>query len=108
MAPMEAFEVDGLEASRSAAGELYHEFLRRDSMSAGLYVLRAREDDPQTPHGQDELYYVVSGRGRFRVDGHDRPVGPGSIIFVEAGVEHRFHTITQDISVLVVFAPPEA
>ena len=107
MAPMEAFEVDGLEASRSAAGELYHEFLRRDSMSAGLYVLRAREQDPQTPHGQDELYYVVSGRGRIRVDEHDRPVGPGSIVFVEAGVEHRFHTITSDLTVLVVFAPPE-
>jgi mannose-6-phosphate isomerase-like protein (cupin superfamily) len=107
MARMEAFEVDGLEASRSAAGALYHEFLRRDSMSAGLYVLRTREDDPQTPHGQDELYYVISGRGRFRVGGHDRPVGPGTILFVEAGVEHRFHTITQDISVLVVFAPPE-
>jgi mannose-6-phosphate isomerase-like protein (cupin superfamily) len=107
MARMEAFEVDGLEASRLAAGQLYHEFLRRDSMSAGLYVLRNREDDPQTPHGQDELYYVISGRGRFRVGGHDRPVGPGTILFVEAGVEHRFHTITQDISVLVVFAPPE-
>jgi mannose-6-phosphate isomerase-like protein (cupin superfamily) len=108
MAPMEAFEVDGVEASRLAAGELYHEFLRVDSMSAGLYVLRAREDDPQTPHGQDELYYVVSGRGRFRVDEHDRPVGPGSIIYVEAGAEHSFHTITQDLTVLVVFAPPEA
>jgi mannose-6-phosphate isomerase-like protein (cupin superfamily) len=107
MARMEAFEVDGLEASRSAASQLYHEFLRRDSMSAGLYVLRTREDDPQTPHGQDELYYVISGRGRFRVGGEDRPVGPGTILFVEAGVEHRFHTITQDISVLVVFAPPE-
>jgi mannose-6-phosphate isomerase-like protein (cupin superfamily) len=107
MGAMEAFEVDGLEAARSAAGELYHEFLRRESMSAGLYVLRPREDDPQTPHGQDELYYVVSGRGRFRVDGQDRPVGPGSIIFVEAGAEHRFHTITSTITVLVVFAPPE-
>ncbi len=50
---------------------------------------------------------MVSGRGRFRVDEHDRPVGPGTMIFVEAGVEHRFHTITQDLSVLVVFAPPE-
>jgi mannose-6-phosphate isomerase-like protein (cupin superfamily) len=107
MGAMEAFEIDGLEASRSAAGELYHEFLRVDSMSAGLYVLRAREDDPQTPHNQDELYYVVSGRGRFRTGGHDRPVGPGSILFVEAGAEHRFHSITQDLSVLVVFAPPE-
>jgi mannose-6-phosphate isomerase-like protein (cupin superfamily) len=104
---MDAFEVDGLEASRSAAGELYHEFLRRDSMSAGLYVLRAREDDPQTPHNEDELYYVVSGRGRMRVAEHDRPVGPGSIIFVAAGVEHRFHSITSDLTVLVVFAPPE-
>jgi mannose-6-phosphate isomerase-like protein (cupin superfamily) len=107
MAWMEAFEIDGLEASRSAAGELYHEFLRQDSMSAGLYVLRAREDDPQTPHAQDELYHVISGRGRFRVGGHDRPVGPGTVLFVEAGAEHSFHTITQDLSVLVVFAPPE-
>jgi quercetin dioxygenase-like cupin family protein len=49
----------------------------------------------------------VSGRGRFRAGGHDRPVGPGSIIFVEAGAEHRFHTITSTITVLVVFAPPE-
>ena len=104
---MEAFEVDGIEASRLAAGQLYHEFLRVDAMSAGLYVLRAREDDPQTPHAQDELYNVVSGRGRFRVEGHDRPVGPGSIIYVEAGAEHRFHTITKDLTVLVVFAPPE-
>jgi mannose-6-phosphate isomerase-like protein (cupin superfamily) len=108
MARMEAFEVDGIEASRSAAGELYHEFLRVDSMSAGLYVLRVREEDPQRPHNQDELYYVVSGRGRFRTGDTDRPVGPGSILFVEAGAEHRFHSITQDLSVLVVFAPPEA
>lgn len=105
---MEAFEVDGLEASRSAAGELYHEFLRVDSMSAGLYALRAREEDPQRPHNQDELYYVVSGRGRFRTGDTDRPVGPGSILYVQAGAEHRFHSITQDLSVLVVFAPPEA
>jgi mannose-6-phosphate isomerase-like protein (cupin superfamily) len=104
---MEIFEVDGLEASRSAASEQYHEFLRRDSMSAGLYVLRAREQDAQTPHAQDELYYIVSGKGRFRIAEHDRPVGPGSIVFVEAGVEHRFHTITSDLTVLVVFAPPE-
>jgi mannose-6-phosphate isomerase-like protein (cupin superfamily) len=108
MAAMDVFEVDGIDAMRAAAGELYHEFLRRDSMSAGLYVLRAREADPQTPHDQDELYYVVSGRGRFRTGDTDRPVGPGSILFVEAGAEHRFHSITQDLSVLVVFAPPEA
>ncbi len=104
---MDAFEIDGLEAARSAAGQLYHEFLRRDSMSVGLYVLRAREADLQTPHAQDELYYVVSGHGRIRVEEHDRPVDPGSIIFVPAEVDHRFHSITSDLSILVVFAPPE-
>jgi mannose-6-phosphate isomerase-like protein (cupin superfamily) len=107
MARMDAFEVDGLEAARSAAGELYHEFLRRDSMSAGLSVLRAREADPQTPHGQDELYYVISGRGRIRVAETDRPVGPGSVVFVAAEVDHRFHSVTSDLTILVVFAPPE-
>jgi mannose-6-phosphate isomerase-like protein (cupin superfamily) len=108
MARMDAFEIDGLEAARSAAGDLYHEFLRRDSMSAGLYVLRAREADPQTPHAQDELYYVISGRGRIRVADNDRPVGPGSVVFVAAEVDHRFHSITSDLTILVVFAPPEA
>jgi mannose-6-phosphate isomerase-like protein (cupin superfamily) len=108
MARMDAFEIDGLEAARSAAGDLYHEFLHRDSMSAGLYVLRAREADPQTPHAQDELYYVISGRGRIRVADNDRPVGPGSVVFVAAEVDHRFHSITSDLTILVVFAPPEA
>jgi mannose-6-phosphate isomerase-like protein (cupin superfamily) len=104
---MEIFEVDGIDAARLARSQQYHEFLRRDSMSAGLYVLRAREQDAQTPHDQDELYYVVSGRGTIRVSEDDREIGPGSIVFVEAGVEHRFHTITSNLTVLVVFAPPE-
>jgi mannose-6-phosphate isomerase-like protein (cupin superfamily) len=107
MARMDVFEVDGIDATRAAAGQLYHEFLRRDSMSAGLYVLRAREADPQTPHNEDELYYVISGHGRIRVGGEDRPVDPGSVIFVPAQVEHRFHSITADLTILVVFAPPE-
>ena len=107
---MDAFEIDGLEAARSAAGQLYHEFLRRDSMSVGLYVLRAREADLQDIKAEldkSELYYVVSGHGRIRVEEHDRPVDPGSIIFVPAEVDHRFHSITSDLSILVVFAPPE-
>jgi mannose-6-phosphate isomerase-like protein (cupin superfamily) len=108
MAAMDVYEVDGIDAMRAAAGELYHEFLRRDSMSAGLYVLRAREADPQTPHDQDELYYVISGHGRIRVGDEDRPVDAGSVVFVAAHVDHRFHSITADLTILVVFAPPES
>ncbi|HET9680619.1 MAG TPA: cupin domain-containing protein [Candidatus Limnocylindrales bacterium] len=105
---MEIFEVDGIDAMRAAAGKMYLEFLRRDSMSAGLYVLRAREADPQTPHNQDELYYVISGHGRIRVEDEDRPVDPGSVVFVAAHADHRFHSITADLTILVVFAPPES
>ena len=58
------------------------------------------------PHTEDEVYYVVGGTGQVRIDGEDREVGPGSVIFVGAGVEHRFHSISEDLKLLVVFAPP--
>jgi mannose-6-phosphate isomerase-like protein (cupin superfamily) len=74
----------------------------------GLYALPAGSEDPQTPHHEAEVYYVVSGQARLQVAGEDRPVGPGSIVYVGAGVAHRFHTITVALSVLVFFAPAES
>ncbi|HKC20041.1 MAG TPA: cupin domain-containing protein, partial [Candidatus Dormibacteraeota bacterium] len=55
-----------------------------------------------------EVYYVISGRGSISVAGESRPVQPGSIVFVAAGVEHRFHDIDEDLRVLVFWAPPHA
>lgn len=85
----------------------YLEFLRRDSMSLGLYHLGAGEEDQQQPHGEDEAYYVIHGKARFRAGEEDGPVGPGSVLYVAKGVEHRFHAIEEDLSVLVFFAPAE-
>ncbi len=85
----------------------YREFLRVPSMSAGVYVLSAGGLDAQSPHQQDELYYVVRGRGRMRAGTQDRAVGPGSLIFVAANVEHRFHAIDEELTLLVFFAPAE-
>ena len=65
-------------------------------------------DDPQTPHAEDEVYYVISGRATVRVDGRDSPVGAGSVVFVGRRVEHRFHSITERLELLVVFAPAES
>lgn len=104
---MDAFEISQIDAERSAAGRLYQEFLRVPSMSAGLYVLEAGGEDPQSPHNQDEVYYVVAGRAQVRVDGEDRAVQPGSVVFVAKGVEHRFHSIEQRLELLVLFAPAE-
>ena len=94
-------------ARRSQSDGPYLEFLRRDSLSVGLYVLPAGGVDPQEPHTEDEVYYVISGRARIRVHGADSPVEPGSVVFVRAGIEHRFHTIEEELTVLVFFAPAE-
>lgn len=105
---MKAFEVAELKAQQQAEQRPYLEFIRQTSMSAGLYVLPAGGVDRQKPHAEDELYYVVSGRGVINVAGEDRAVQAGSIVFVAAGVEHYFHFIDEDLTILVLFAPAES
>ncbi len=82
------------------------EFLRSDTMSVLLFELPAGVEDTQKPHTEDEIYYIISGRGAIHVGDEDNPVQPGTTVFVGANVEHRFHSITEDLSILVVFAPP--
>lgn len=108
MVQVDVQDIVEIERARQAAGGLYREFLRQPSMSLGLYVLEAGADDPQTPHAEDEVYYVISGRATVRVDGRDSPVGLGSVVFVGQRVEHRFHSITERLELLVVFAPAES
>lgn len=96
-----------LEAAGRQGGRRYLEFLRIPAMSAGIYVLAAGSADPQSPHAEDEMYYVVRGRARMRVGLLDEAVAPGSIIFVPAREEHRFYEIEEELAVLVFFAPAE-
>jgi mannose-6-phosphate isomerase-like protein (cupin superfamily) len=93
---------------RKRSGRLYREFLRVPSMSMGLYELAAGGADPQQPHREDEAYYVVSGKGMIRVADRDFAVEAGTTVFVEAEVEHHFHSVTEDLTVLVFFAPAES
>ena len=104
----EVFTTAEIDRQLAQAGKLYREFLRVSSMSAGLYVLPVGKSDPQKPHHEDELYYVVRGRARFASDGKDWEVSVGSVIFVAAEAEHRFHEITEELAVLVFFAPAES
>ncbi len=104
---MDAYEIAELIAQRAESGTAYLEFLRVPSLSVGLYALPAGGVDGQQPHTEDEVYYVVSGRGQIFVGGEDRPVQSGSIIFVAANVEHRFHSIEEDLQIIVFFAPAE-
>ncbi len=104
---MEAYELSSLNEQRQQSGNLWLEFLRHDSMSLGLYVLPAGGVDPQQPHTEDEAYYIVSGRGQITVAAEDRPVGPGSVVFVAKNVPHKFHSIEEELKILVFFAPAE-
>ncbi|UNS97878.1 cupin domain-containing protein [Streptomyces tubbatahanensis] len=104
---MKAFRLDDLEAERAAHDGAYLRFLRERNMSAGLYALDAGTVDPQQPHEQDEIYFVVSGRGSLTVGAETTQVARGSVVHVPAGTPHKFHHITEDLRVLVVFSPPE-
>ena len=95
-----------LERQRGS-GQHYLEFLRERTMSAGLYVLPAGATDEQQPHTGDELYVMLAGRSRFSAGDETRWVQPGDTIFVPAGVAHRFHDISEELRLIVVFAPPE-
>jgi mannose-6-phosphate isomerase-like protein (cupin superfamily) len=86
----------------------YREFLRVPSMSAGVYVLPVGATDLQKPHHEDEMYYVLRGRARFRAGDEDQEISAGSVLFVAAEVEHRFYGITEELAALVFFAPAES
>ena len=97
-----------IDEQRFQSGKSYREFLRVPAMSAGLYILPAGAVDPQKPHHEDEIYYVIRGRARFKGDKEDHEVSAGSVIFVAAEVEHNFYAIEEELTVLVVFAPAES
>jgi mannose-6-phosphate isomerase-like protein (cupin superfamily) len=104
---MQAHELAQLISQRESSNKFYLEFLKVPDLSMGLYVLPAGATDPQSPHTEDEVYYVVSGRARIMVAEEDRDVQPGSIVYVEKNVAHHFHSIEEELTLLVFFAPAE-
>ena len=104
---MQAFEFDHLIFQQKSSDKPYLEFLRVPDLSVGLYVLPAGGMDPQSPHTEDEVYYVVSGKAKIKVGEEDRDVQAGSIVYVAKNVKHRFHSIEEELKVLVFFAPAE-
>jgi mannose-6-phosphate isomerase-like protein (cupin superfamily) len=104
---MHAYELAQLIQQRNDSDKRYLEFLNVPDLSMGLYVLPTGGTDPQSPHTEDEVYYVVSGRAQIKVADEDRTVQAGSVIYVAKNVEHRFHSIEEELTVIVFFAPAE-
>ena len=91
----------------TGADTTWVEHLRVPAMSLGTYCIRAGGTDDQEPHEQDEVYVVICGRAGFESGGRRVDVGPGSTLFVPALEVHRFLDVTEDLTLVVVFAPEE-
>ena len=87
------------------SGNLAMPVFSHGAMEAELY--QPQQTDPQTPHSRDEIYLVAAGGGEFYDGVCNKQIGPGSYIFVPAGVEHRFLNFTNDLAVWVIFYGPE-
>ena len=98
-------DIHEVDRAREEAGRAFLEFIRVPDLSVGLYVLKAGAEDRQQPHREDEIYYILEGKGIISAGGEDSPVIPGSVVYVKAHVEHRFHSIEEQLKILVVFAP---
>ena len=104
---MDVYPLSSLLDLRAASGGPWLEFARSADLSAGLYVIEAGGVDGQAPHTEDEVYVILAGRARFTAGGETRSVSPGDTIFVAADVPHRFHEVTEELRVIVVFGPAE-
>jgi mannose-6-phosphate isomerase-like protein (cupin superfamily) len=103
---MDAFAAEELLARLDPGGHDFAEFFRSSTLSLTVARWPAGSVDDQEPHTEDEVYYVISGRARLSVADEDVAVGAGSIAYVAAGVDHRFHDIDEDLEVIVFWAPP--
>jgi mannose-6-phosphate isomerase-like protein (cupin superfamily) len=99
-------EIDEAIAGAKAAGGYIANVMRSELLSVGVYVLPAGGTDAQKPHAEDEVYYAVRGRAKFRVGSEDHAVAPGALLFVAARQAHHFHEIEQELVLVVFWAPP--
>ncbi len=81
------------------------ERFRARDLSVGTYSIAAGGVDDQEPHGEDEVYVVASGRATLVAGGSTTEVAPGSVVYVPAGERHTFTRVTEDLTLLVIFAP---
>jgi mannose-6-phosphate isomerase-like protein (cupin superfamily) len=86
-------------------GERFVELFKHGTLSVELYAPRGK--DAQTPHTRDEVYVVIHGSGQFRNGETRHSFGPGDLLFVPAGVVHRFEDFTDDLAIWVIFYGPE-
>jgi mannose-6-phosphate isomerase-like protein (cupin superfamily) len=99
------FDLNNLKEKVRGNEPRFFEFLRSRQMSCAMYRLPVGARDMQAPHLEDEVYVVIEGRARLKVDGVEQDVAPGTVLFVAATTEHSFFDVTEDLILLAMFGP---
>ncbi len=86
----------------------FHTFINRDTLAVGVLVLQSGEEDTQTPHNSDEVYYIVKGDGFLKINKKNYPVSEGKVFFVQKDIEHYFFGNKKDLIVLYFFGGPDS
>ena len=102
---MQVSIADSLAQLNTKTGQFFVKVMEHSTMSVEIY--RPEKVDLQTPHIQDELYMIISGEGEFLNDGIRNHFNPGDVLFVPAGIEHRFENFTDDFATWVIFYGPK-
>ena len=89
----QVFQLNELLQRIDRGGVRLHEFLRTPSLSCAIYHLPAGSNEMATAHEEDELYFVLEGRARLRVDDQDHAVEKGTLLYVEAACDHSFSSV---------------
>jgi mannose-6-phosphate isomerase-like protein (cupin superfamily) len=100
----ETFDIEAIAASLEGNAVQYREFLKVPALSCGVYFLPRGSEDMQSPHDEDEVYYVLNGKAQLKVGDEEREIGAGSLLYVKATETHSFFEIEEDMTLLVFFA----
>lgn len=84
----------------------FHEFLRTPSLSCSIYHVPAGSKEMQGAHEEDELYLVLEGKARLRVEGQDHAIEKGTLMYVRAACDHTFFDVDEDLTVLAFLGAP--
>lgn len=98
-----SFDLEEMVSTLDKSGRPWLSVMQGENVLTGIYKLKAGAEDKQSPHKTDEVYYVVSGKGRFKAGEEEVEVKSGSILFVKADVVHHFFDISEDLVMVVFF-----
>ena len=85
----------------------FNTFLNKDSLAAGILILKPGEEDTQLPHESDEMYYILEGDGFLKIKNKDYSIKKDKAFFVPKNTEHFFFGNKKKLTVLYFFGGPD-